>query len=997
MPSATPAPAAPTPSAALTAAVAAADALAVAGQPLPVSPGQTLAARVLAIQGGLVELALAGGVVTAASDLPLEPGQTLRLIVGEAGADRITLRLAPETAQPPSGATPATLTGALAATGTPPAAASALLAAMAEQGLPAPAGAAAEALAARAAGAGVSTPAQAAAFVRLVAAGLPTTPASVAGLAQLLDGAPLGRALGGLIDAAMARATAAPATTTAAPAGPAAAPPPAPPAGTAPPGGAEVRTAAPAPVTAAPAPPAGATATAAAPTPTPTPAPAPASASPAAPATAPGPTPPAQAPPPPGTALPAAAPAAGGAADPDGTPTARAAAPLAALTADLARLVADVAAGAVDGRRDALQRAVAQLGVGLEHALSHGRTPEEAPVRALLLALASHTAADPALARAAATVADAVGAQALAGSTLPPAPGADPASNNGAYLQLPLPGGGTAEIRVAPDGGGESSASGRPRRLAFLLHLSALGPVMVEATAGPGALTPRSAPPTRGRAASSTRWPPSWRTRCSGLPRGRASAWSGSAGRRRSACSRLPPRPDWTSRRDRRTPSRAAHRRRAPLPRPGRPRAADHRGGQRPHRRSHPGDRPRARPAAARGPGPDPGAGAAGPQRPDPPGALRRDRGGPRLGLSREFRLSRPRPAVWPAGSPVRPRYRGRMATTVTLGDLSRDPAEVARGLVAWERGEPAEAVLQTLAASGRELHGVRYTLWAWAGRTAGGEPAWALPVTARQTAVFSPKGPMTALLRCLDAAVVLGADAGAIRLEEWRGQTCLVAPGIVEELAPGMLEDANPPPGQARLAELPDSIVLGGPAVPLLADPLRTGDGLVAIARDLSIHPVRVALALLEHRMPVDALPADPGGLVALLRERGWGGEPAVVVEEAPSLAIADDPCPRRRHARVVLQRMLRMGKVGPGYHTDIANFARGAAAHERHQALEVAEALLRAGLLGEKPSVGQRHIYLNVRALPEIHALIDRGETDDPQLAEMWTAPAPTARPAR
>ncbi len=90
----------------------------------------------------------------------------------------------------------------------------------------------------------------------------------------------------------------------------------------------------------------------------------------------------------------------------------------------------------------------------------------------------------------------------------------------------------------------------------------------------------------------------------------------------------------------------------------------------------------------------------------------------------------------------------------------------------------------------------------------------------------------------------------------------------------------------------------------------------------------------------------------------------------------------------------MLRMGKVGPGYHTDISNFARGAAAHERHQALEVGEALLRAGLLGEKPSVGQRHIYLNVRALPEIHALIDRGETADPQLAEMWTAPAPTAR---
>ena len=39
-----------------------------------------------------------------------------------------------------------------------------------------------------------------------------------------------------------------------------------------------------------------------------------------------------------------------------------------------------------------------------------------------------------------------------------------------------------------------------------------------------------------------------------------------------------------------------------------------------------------------------------------------------------------------------------------------------------------------------------------------------------------------------------------------------------------------------------------------------------------------------------------------------------------------------------------------------------------------------MRAGLLIEKPSVGQRHISLNVRALPEIHALIDRGETSRP-----------------
>ena len=55
------------------------------------------------------------------------------------------------------------------------------------------------------------------------------------------------------------------------------------------------------------------------------------------------------------------------------------------------------------------------------------------------------------------------------------------------------------------------------------------------------------------------------------------------------------------------------------------------------------------------------------------------------------------------------------------------------------------------------------------------------------------------------------------------------------------------------------------------------------------------------------------------------------------------------------------------------------------------MAEALLRAGLLGEKPSVGQRHIYLRREALPAIHALIERGETHDPVLAAFWTAPAP------
>jgi hypothetical protein len=67
-------------------------------------------------------------------------------------------------------------------------------------------------------------------------------------------------------------------------------------------------------------------------------------------------------------------------------------------------------------------------------------------------------------------------------------------------------------------------------------------------------------------------------------------------------------------------------------------------------------------------------------------------------------------------------------------------------------------------------------------------------------------------------------------------------------------------------------------------------------------------------------------------------------------------------------------MGKWG-GYHTDFRHLARGFAGNERALADEVGEALLDAGLLSEKPSVGQRHVYLNPRRAADIHGLIEDG----------------------
>jgi hypothetical protein len=67
-------------------------------------------------------------------------------------------------------------------------------------------------------------------------------------------------------------------------------------------------------------------------------------------------------------------------------------------------------------------------------------------------------------------------------------------------------------------------------------------------------------------------------------------------------------------------------------------------------------------------------------------------------------------------------------------------------------------------------------------------------------------------------------------------------------------------------------------------------------------------------------------------------------------------------------------MGKWG-GYHTDFRHLSRGFAGNERALADEVGEALLEAGLLEEKPSVGQRHVFLNPRRAADIHGLIDSG----------------------
>jgi hypothetical protein len=129
---------------------------------------------------------------------------------------------------------------------------------------------------------------------------------------------------------------------------------------------------------------------------------------------------------------------------------------------------------------------------------------------------------------------------------------------------------------------------------------------------------------------------------------------------------------------------------------------------------------------------------------------------------------------------------------------------------------------------------------------------------------------------------------------------------------------------------------------------------------------------ARLGGRPGAAALAPEIEAAVASL-EAGFAEEPGAVP------AIDEDPLPRRRAARRMLRRLDGMGKYG-GYHTEFRHLARGFAGHERALALEVGEALLRAGLLAEKPSVGQRHVSLVAARTSEIRALVECGTSEEP-----------------
>jgi hypothetical protein len=235
-------------------------------------------------------------------------------------------------------------------------------------------------------------------------------------------------------------------------------------------------------------------------------------------------------------------------------------------------------------------------------------------------------------------------------------------------------------------------------------------------------------------------------------------------------------------------------------------------------------------------------------------------------------------------------------------------------------------------------------------------------------------------------------ADPGAAPDRAWELLAAVVG-ALVDACAPGELWRAHELALRAGVAE--GMLALSFPCAPggeleaaeLAALALSEGvGGIDRLHADAVVLPAHVVPQLEDVRPPLGAThPLSVFEVVARL-----GGRPqdqasvdaledrvlTVLVPEATGYTTAhEDPDPARRVARRIVQRLDGMGKWG-GYHTAFDHLARGFAGNERALANEVGDRLVEAGILLEKPSVGQRHVFLNPKRSGDIRALIDRGE---------------------
>lgn len=302
--------------------------------------------------------------------------------------------------------------------------------------------------------------------------------------------------------------------------------------------------------------------------------------------------------------------------------------------------------------------------------------------------------------------------------------------------------------------------------------------------------------------------------------------------------------------------------------------------------------------------------------------------------------------ALADAGGPDAPQRRGAQLRGLTAGALEHGQAQLAQTRSGY--GRPVAALFARSPDGGAVRAVLPLAPELRADPGAGPERGWLLAAAATGALV---------------AAAGAGPPSGAGEMlllagswERWLALQIALAPGggggDAPELAALHFEEQTAGMDRLRTAAyaLPAHVLDG-------ATDLRAPRG--------EDHPLRVAEVVAR----MGGRPADPASVDAL--------EDAVLaIVRPPSSVIRphDDPDPARRMARRILQRLSGMGKWG-GYHTDFQHLSRGFEGNERALAGKVGERLLEAGLLCEKRSVGQRHVFLNPRRAGDIHRLVDEG----------------------
>lgn len=305
----------------------------------------------------------------------------------------------------------------------------------------------------------------------------------------------------------------------------------------------------------------------------------------------------------------------------------------------------------------------------------------------------------------------------------------------------------------------------------------------------------------------------------------------------------------------------------------------------------------------------------------------------------------------------MHPGYREGMddlATVLAEAGGSAAPPELAARLRALLAAE--------LDRGGQELHERRsgYGSPLVVGVTAGPDGVRAVvpaPVALRADPDAAPERAWLLVAATVGALVEAGGDPSGLRAGGWNGEHLVLdLPGAADaDLAALAFEDQVGPVDRlrARALALPGALLADASD---LREPPGTGGRALLVAAEIA---------------RLGGRPADPAAAAE--------HEDAVLaaLEAAAGATVArphEDPDPARRVARRILQRLNGMGKWG-GYHTEFSHLARGFAGNDRALADEVGEALLAEGLLLEKPSVGQRHVFLNPRRAGDIHAFIDDG----------------------